>query len=230
MILAAGEGRRLRPLTDTTPKPLLAVGGKPLLGRTLRWLADMGFERIVINAHHRAALVQDFVHAAQLEIAATLLVSTEIELLGTGGGIRQAAEHWPAEGAWIVNGDVICDIRLGDIDVDKSDALMVVRHDAAAAKLGPIYLAAGDTQVCGILDRGQTSGTPLMFTGIHYISTPLAKSLPERGCVIRDGYIHWLAAQRIGAHVHSGYWNEIGTPSAYAAIAADDAAGRLTWL
>lgn len=228
MILAAGEGRRMRPLTNQTPKPLLPLGGEPLLGRSIRWLDRFGFKRIVVNAHHHGDQIEAFV--AKTKCRAELVISRESELLGTGGGIRHAAAYWLGDGAWIINGDVVCDVDFNKMSIPQADAIMVLRPDARARELGPIFLDSTATRVVGMLAHGHTQSTPLMFTGIHYISRQLAESLPEPSCVIRQGYVHWLQLRHVAAHIHSGYWNEIGTPDAYAAVADDYKSGKLHWL
>lgn len=229
MVLAAGEGRRLRPLTDVVPKPLVPVGGEPLLRRTLRWLAAQGFERIVVNLFQHAQVARDALTA--WDIDADLRISQEPVLLGTGGGIHHALPHWLGDAAWIVNGDVVCDADLRALEATlppNAGAAMLLRADTAAARLGPVYLRDG--RVVGLLNHGETSGEPVMFTGIHLLTRRLAAQLPEPGCVVRDGYIHWLASGDVYAMLHHGYWNEIGTPARLAAVEADWAAGRLGWL
>lgn len=228
MILAAGEGRRLKPLTNHIPKPLLPIGGEPLLSRTIRWLDNFGFKRIVINAHYHGDQIQALVDNTKSR--AELLVSREQQLLGTGGGIRHATTYWLGAGAWIINGDVICNVDFQRMLIPQADAIMVLRPDPRARELGPIFLDSTATRVVGILNYGQRSSTPLMFTGIHYMSRSLAESLPEPSCVIRQGYVHWLELCYIAAHIHSGYWSEIGTYDAYAAAQIDYKNNQLDWL
>ncbi|RMF16805.1 MAG: hypothetical protein D6761_05650 [Candidatus Dadabacteria bacterium] len=226
MILAAGEGRRLRPWTAETPKPLLDVGGRPLLYWTLEHLQRSGFTRIIVNAHHLADQIEAALSSEALHLSAELVVSRETELLGTGGGIRQAARYWPPEGAWIFNGDVVCDYAFSP--PSPAEAIMVVRESEQALELGPVWVRDG--RVTGLLDRGAGSGHPFMFTGIHYLSRALALDLPESGCVVRDGYTGWLDQHAIAADIHRGFWGEIGTPDAWRAIDAQVRAGAFPWL
>ena len=91
MILAAGEGRRLRPLTDHTPKPLISVGGKMMLDHALDQLAAVGIKRCVINTHHLAEQVEAHVKdVTNMEV----IISHESELLNTGGGIMNALPYF----------------------------------------------------------------------------------------------------------------------------------------
>lgn len=233
MVLAAGEGRRLRPLTDRVPKPLVEVGGLPLLARTLRWLERQAFRRVVVNTHHLAGEIERWLDAHNRDFAMTIAVSHEDELLGTGGGIHRASALWEAEAAWIVNGDVVCDVDLRAAERcwgPDVDGLLVLRDDPEASVLGAVHIdEAACPVVRGLLDVGEQTGPARMFTGIHLLRRSLAATLPEPSCVVRQGYLPRIAAGRLRGHVHHGYWNEIGTPERLAAIRDDAAAGRLPW-
>lgn len=244
MVLAAGEGRRLRPWTADTPKPLLSVGGRPLLAHTLHWLERQGFGRIVLNTHHLAGRIETWLDAHRADYAADIVVSHEERLLGTGGGIRRAQTLWQADAAWIINGDVVCDLNFAAFEtcLGADDlALMVLREDPRAASLGAVYWQlSGDGgghpsgpacgRVVGLLDRGEPLGPPRMFTGIHLLRAEAARRLAEPSCVVRQGYLRWLEEQRVAAVLHPGYWNEIGTPERLAEVRGDWDAGALDWL
>jgi NDP-sugar pyrophosphorylase family protein len=234
MVLAAGEGRRLRPLTDRVPKPLVDVGGQPLIGLTLRWLERQGFRRVVVNTHHLAPVIEDWLAAHARDYAMTIAVSHEDTLLGTGGGIHHAAALWQSDLAWVVNGDVVCDVDLRAAERclrDEDAALLVLRNDPAAAAMGPVYaeLDGGCGEVVGLLDSGDRRVQPRMFTGVHLIRRSLAERLPEPSCVVRQGYLPLVGRGELRAWLHDGYWNEIGTPARLATIRADAEAGRLPW-
>lgn len=234
MVLAAGEGRRLRPLTDRVPKPLVEVGGRPLIALTLRWLERQGFSRVVVNTHHLASAIEAWLNDHSRDYAMTIAVSHEDTLLGTGGGIHHAAALWQSDLAWVINGDVICDVdlRAAERCLGAADAaLMVLRNDPEAAAMGPVYadLTGGCGEVVGLLDSGDRPAPPRMFTGIHLVRRSLAECLPEPSCIVRQGYLPLLGQGQLRAALHDGYWNEIGTPSRLAKIRADAAAGRLPW-
>jgi NDP-sugar pyrophosphorylase family protein len=235
MVLAAGEGRRLRPLTADVPKPLLPVGDEPLLKRTLCWLARLSFDQAIINVHH---LGDRIVSAMTDAVPPGLRVhwSREQVLLGTGGGIHHALPLWSEDAAWIWNADVVADIDLRGVEARRpraADALMIVRRGHQSDAGGGVYLgeaAGGFHRVVGIREHGDTRGEPYLFTGVHWLRRDRAGELREPGDVVADGYARWIAAGRVYAAVHHGYWNEIGTPDRYAAVQADFAAGRLPWL
>ncbi len=231
MVLAAGEGRRMRPLTDTIPKPLLPVGEQSHLTRLVRWLDRCGFDQIVVNVHHLADQVIAALQQIEASVGAGIAVSRETSLLGTGGGIRQASELWSGSGAWVFNGDVVADVEF-DPPADTNGAHMILRPSPDARTLGPVFIGNDGLSgpVVGLLDHGLTAGTARMFTGIHYISKRLAATLPETGCVVRDGYLRWIEDDVVTAALHQGYWNEIGTPTRYRQVQDDFAAGRLAWL
>lgn len=234
MVLAAGEGRRLRPLTDSVPKPLVEVGGVPLIARTLYWLERQGFARVVVNTHHLAAMLEAWLDRHGADYGMTIVVSREADLLGTGGGIHRAAPLWQSDLAWIVNGDVVCDVDLRSAERclrDGDEALMVLRDDPDAVALGPVYAETdgrcGD--VVGLLDSGRRQATPRMFTGIHLLRRSVAERLPEPSCIVRQGYLPLVEQGRLRAVRHDGYWNEIGTPERLATVRSDANAGRLPW-
>lgn len=110
MILAAGEGTRLRPLTDTCPKPMLPVGGRPLLEHTIRWLRRHGVREVAINLHYRPeAITQYFGDGRRFGVAITY--SPEARLLGTAGAVRQLEAFFDATFA-VIYGDVLTDLDL----------------------------------------------------------------------------------------------------------------------
>ena len=106
MILAAGLGTRLRPLTDTVPKPLLPVAGTPAVVRLMRWLRGAGIREIVINLHHLPDRIEDALGNGDL-FDVDIVYSREPELLGTGGGIKKALTLLGDGPFLVINGDVV---------------------------------------------------------------------------------------------------------------------------
>ena len=113
MILAAGKGTRLGALGERTPKVLVDLGGKPLLSRHLSYLELQGVRRVVVNAHHLAVQVQEFMNAYNGPIETTCVV--EQELLGTAGGVRNALEALGAEPFVVLYGDILIDEPLASL-------------------------------------------------------------------------------------------------------------------
>ena len=110
MILAAGEGTRLRPLTDTCPKPMLPIHGKPLLAHTLVWLRRYGVDEVAINLHHLPQAITDhFGDGSDFGVAITY--SYEPELLGTAGAVKRLGDYFDGT-FFVVYGDVLTDLDL----------------------------------------------------------------------------------------------------------------------
>ena len=118
LILAAGYGTRLAPLTDHLPKPLLPVAGEPLLDGIIKRLLTAGVAPIAINSHHLGDIVQ--AHVAAHEQADQLHSFPEADILGTGGALANARDFLGASEAFIVyNGDVLCDVDLAALIADR---------------------------------------------------------------------------------------------------------------
>lgn len=172
MILAAGFGRRLRPLTDRTPKPLIQVAGKPLVAYSLALLRAAGIREAIINLHHRG----DEICAALGDGAAygvAITYSAEDPILDTGGAIKKAQSFLQGGRFVVLNADIICDVDLGDVMAWHARrgalATMVLRPDPAAPRYGLIEVDASD-RIRRFLGRPAAVAqplTPLMFAGIH---------------------------------------------------------------
>ena len=112
MILAAGLGTRLRPLTDTTPKPLLPVAGTPLIVWNLLLLKRHGFQDVIINLHHLGSMIEQALGDGS-RYGLRIVYSYEPVILGTGGGLKQAEPHFSGEPVLVLNGDTLVEIDLG---------------------------------------------------------------------------------------------------------------------
>lgn len=215
MILAAGFGTRLRPLTEHTPKPLLPVGGRPLIDRILQQLKDAGLCDIVINLHHHPEQIRRHIgNGSQYGVEVTY--SEEQTILGTGGGIKQAASFFQGKDFLVINGDIVSDIDLR--------ALIAAHTDNAVSTLAIRTLHQGESYTPldvgpdGTL-RGFGRGTH-HYTGIMIGTSRLLDQLPpeDPSELARDGWQPLLAhGARIRTYTHTGYWNDIGTPERYAA-------------
>lgn len=213
LVLAAGLGTRLRPLTEELAKPLVPIGDEPLLGHVVRGLQGAGVTRIVANAHHRAADVVSFAAANGVT------VSEEAALLGTAGGLRHAGELLGDGDVLVYNGDIYApalDVRL--LGASAGDALGVLLVRPRAKGEGNVGLL-GDGAVVR-LRRESFADEELggEFLGIHLVSAELRAGLPEVGCLVGDGY---LPALRRGARVRAVCtdvpFTDVGTLEAYLA-------------
>jgi mannose-1-phosphate guanylyltransferase len=222
MVLAAGFGTRLRPLTDTRAKALMPVGDRPALAHVLDQIMASGVARIAVNAHHRATDVRAFVDG----LRAGIQVSEEPELLGTAGGLAKAAPILGGGEVLVWNADVLARIDLpGLVDshsVGKGEATLVVERRARGQ--GPV----------GVDEEGRIVRLRMLcagpeahggeFLGVSVIASALRDRLPERGCLVADV---WMPALRSGAVLraffHEGPWRDIGTIESYFAA-------NLAWL
>lgn len=243
MVFAAGLGTRLRPLTDLLPKPVVPVLHRPLSWYALDHLRRAGVEHAVLNTHHLGDRVErELLRAPRLEGLA-LSFAPEPELLGTGGGVRaavalQARALGPLRDDDVViafNGDVLFapDLARAVALHRRHDAIatMVLRADPDPQRYGAIEIDA-EGRVRRMLGRpeGGAGLRALMFTGVHVLSARAIADLPERGCIVRQGYQRWLErGEAIAGHVEDAPWRDLGTPREYLAANLDLLEGRVRW-
>lgn len=233
MILAAGLGTRLRPLTDRTPKPALPVVDVPNIVRTIAHLARIGITEIVVNLHHRPEVIR-----ALLGDGAALGVSIEYseerpEILGTGGGIRRARGLLGERTFCVINGDALFapDLEAAVAAHRSSGAIatMVVRRDPEAERLGAVGID-GDGRVRRLVDVGADRGGLAlhMFTGVHVLEPEIFALLPESGCIVRGAYMKLVRdGGPLGACVDPGAFVDLGTPRSYLDANVGLASGRI---
>ncbi len=221
MILAAGLGTRLRPITDRVPKPLLPVGLETALGRWVRWLGAHGIREVVVNLHHLGDQIRRQVQADGSG-AVSILWSEEPEILGTGGGLRQALAALGSEPILLVNADVVAEPDLEAMfEVHRrlgADATMLLRLDRDAARFGSVEVDAAG-RVRRLL--GVPAGAPgplesCIFTGVQIVDPGAARLLPERGCIVRTMLRRLVDGEGIvGGALHGGPWFDIGSLRGY---------------
>lgn len=213
MILAAGRGERMRPLTDHTPKPLLPAGGKPLIVWHLERLAAAGFREIVINHAHLGQQIETTLGDGS-QWGLTLTYSPEPPgALETAGGIAQALPLLGSAPFLVVNGDIFCDwdLRRAPALQDKLAHLVMVAN--------PAHHAGGDFR----LDHGKvtvgTGSDTLTYAGIAVFSPSFFKNVvvgqPLKLRPLLDAAI---AAGTLSGEQHLGRWVDVGTPERLAAL------------
>jgi mannose-1-phosphate guanylyltransferase len=214
MVLAAGLGTRLRPLTDRRAKPLVPVGDRPALAHVLDRLRAAGATRLVVNAHHHADQLRDFA-AGQPDLA----LSEEVDLLGTAGGVARARGLLGDGDVLLWNADI-----LGDVDA----RALVRAHSAAAgtaatlvvqplpAGQGAVGLAADGRVVRLRTERFADEARGGQFLGIYVLGAGLRARLPERGGMIEDVLVPALArGEAVRTVLFEGAWRDIGTVASY---------------
>lgn len=237
MVLAAGLGTRLRPLTDSLPKPLLPLGPHPLLVWNLLLLRKYGITDIVINLHHRGDQIREAIGAGE-QFGLQVTYSSESVLLGTGGGIKQAEAHFRGESFLVLNGDTIVDLNLADMVAchhrSQAIATMALRDDPEVDRWGAIETNDQDHVVTingkGIpQDGSRLASSRRMFAGVHVLTPALLQDVPIGVfSSIIDAYVAWLERDAtVAGYVFSGYWTDVGTPERYLQVQHDWTAGLL---
>ncbi len=221
MILAAGRGERMRPLTDHTPKPLLPAGGKPLIVWHLEKLAAAGFREIVINHAHLGEQI-----AAALGTGAkwglTIAYSPEPPgALETAGGIAKALPLLGENPFLVVNGDVWCDVDFGLFS--RSTATIEEQCPQGGARLlfvaNPAHHTAGDFSLDADRVTPATGNETVTYAGIGVYSPTLFRDVaPDRPMKLRPLLDAAIAAGKLFGERHSGRWVDVGTPERLAEL------------
>ncbi|MEK7220909.1 MAG: nucleotidyltransferase family protein [candidate division NC10 bacterium] len=223
MVLAAGVGSRLRPLTDEIPKALLDVGGAPMIERVIRYLKSAGVTEVIVNLFHLGARIVGFL-ASKDDFGLRIEFTREAELLDTGGGLKNAAWFFrDGRPFFLHNVDVLSDIDL--------EGLLRLHHTVGALATLAVQSRPASRQL--LFDRsGRLCGREspegvewaagavtdverLAFTGIHVIDPGIFPKMTETGVFpITRTYLRLAGeGERIVAYRADGrYWQDIGSP------------------
>lgn len=222
MILAAGRGERMRPLSDALPKPLLRVGGKPLVVWQIERLVAAGFARIVINVAHLGSVVEAALGDGT-QLGATLRYSREAEPLEVAGGIASALP---------LLGDGVVLVVSGDIHTDYDYSMLRARAGAMAATdqtphlhmvmvPNPAYHPRGDF-VLGrdrLMLEAEDNGERTTFGNIALYRTSLFRELPKgKKLKILPFYRDWIARGWASGELFTGRWANVGTVAELASL------------
>ncbi|HCU24016.1 MAG TPA: hypothetical protein DF383_03285 [Deltaproteobacteria bacterium] len=220
IILAAGLGTRLRPLTNFVPKPILPVGGVPILLFNLFLLKRAGVREITVNLHHRPEKIRRLLGSGR-SLGLKLRYSLEPQILGTAGGIAKALAGMRRESVFVLNGDIIMDLDLAALAAlhRRSRALATlacIPQDRARVKSFVEYDAKGRIfRIAGEPPQIKTPRlTAAIFSGIHLLEPELFAGYPPDtfACVIRQIYQPALArGKRLQAYRHRGSWWDLGS-------------------
>lgn len=236
MVLAAGLGTRLRPLTDDRPKALVEISGRTLLEITLSRLKTFGIHEVIINAHHFAGMVVDYLKTNQ-NFGMKIEVSCEEILLDTGGGLKKAA--W----FFLQNSNSPDEFILHNVDVISTiDLNRMAEFHRATGALATLAVQKRNTsryllfdeqlELCGRrlvkeqkteLVRASKPAYELAFSGIHVISERLLKLMTEEGIFsIIDVYLRLagLGEKIVAFRADEYYWRDLGKPESIALAAA----------
>lgn len=221
LLLAAGLGTRLRPLTGILPKPLCLFYGRPILDLVYEQIKKLGIQSIAINTHHLPDVIRQHIQTHPQVYTPPPHISYEPEILGTGGAINPLRAWLGHDDLLICNGDVIADIDLAALQRQHresgADATMVLldRHKKGTNPVafeGNRIKAIGDQPV-----KATESHTLATFSGIHIIGPRLVQAIARSGSPsIIEAYIHLLQeGALIQAFIHRGFWEDLGTPRDY---------------
>ena len=220
MVMAAGLGKRMRPLTATRPKPLIEVAGRALLDHVLDRLRVAGVEKVVVNVHYLPGALE--AHLAGKAGGLQVAISDEREqLLETGGGMVKAAPMIDADPFLVVNSDNLwvdgpadtLKVLASHWDGGRMDALLLLVPHARAQNhrgLGDFHMDRN-----GRLRRRERSRVaPFVYTGIQMVSKSLLDGAPEGPFSTNMLWDKAIEAGRCFGAVHQGLWFDVGTPAA----------------
>jgi N-acetyl-alpha-D-muramate 1-phosphate uridylyltransferase len=225
MVLAAGLGTRMRPLTDEKPKPLIPVAGKALMDYALDRFAAAGVKKAIVNVHHMADQIET--HLTERRKPDIIISDERTLLLETGGGLKKARAHFGVAPVFCTNTDAIlldtpgheaCDTLIERWNPAEMDALLL---------LVPIKNTSGydgkgdfDRDTDDRISLRQGESAPLVFTGLQLISPALIDEGPEGPFSTRLLWDRAADRGRLFGAVHQGFWMHVGDPAALAVAEA----------
>lgn len=210
MILAAGLGKRMRPLTDHCPKPLLPVAGKPLIVHHLERLQRAGIEDVIINVSYRAEQIIQAIGDGRA-YGVNIQWSHEATPLETGGGIQKALPLLGKEPFLLVNGDVWCDYLPSNTQLNRSDlAHLILVNNPDHHPEGDFALDKGR-----VLNQGAQRYT---YAGVSIIHPRLLAGQPTEAFALAPLLKNAMNEQQVSGEHFAGHWVDVGTPERLAAL------------
>lgn len=220
MILAAGLGTRLLPFTESTPKPMFTISGRPLLDIIIHSLQSAGCKAVIINTHHLYKDIDSFLASQQYAIPVYTLY--EPVILGTAGAIKNAVDFWDTQPFIVINSDIITDIDLRkvyDFHLSHNHQATLVLHDCA--EFNNVWVDKNDF-ITGFRDQGKEAKPDhtrkLTFTGIQVLDPEILGLIPDRVFSSSiDVYRKLiLSGKKVKAYISKKYyWKDIGTHERY---------------
>jgi mannose-1-phosphate guanylyltransferase len=222
MLLGAGLGTRLRPITYEVPKPMVPVLGEPVIGHILRLLKRHGFEQVIANLHYYPDMIRDRFGDGS-EYGVELSYSFEQELLGTAGGVRNVRDFFGEEAFLIISGDALTDIDLGALWARHREAggigTLALKHVDDPSQLG-VVIVAEDGRIQGFQEKPDPAEalSNLGSCGIYVFEPEIFDHFPEKD------FVDWaqdvfpvLLEQDVPFYGHEirEYWNDVGSLNEY---------------
>lgn len=222
MLLAAGLGTRLRPLTNTTPKAMLSVADHPLLAYGLGLLQRAGIRDVMINLHYHGEQIQDYCGDGS-QWGLHISYSEEPKIMGSGGALKKCEDYFGDAPFVAINADTLMDIDLKKVisafDPDHAGLMVTCPVEPEDA-----YGRVGTDSNGKLTEFGIGHHT---FAGIQIVTKQLMRLLPPgESSVMQQGYIPLMAQGGVvDTYLHTGYWNDVGTPERYDQTCSDFATG-----
>lgn len=218
MVLAAGLGTRMRPITETIPKPLIEVAGKTLLDHGLDALADAGVSKAAVNVHYLPEQIE--VHVAVRDLPQVTISDEREELLDSGGGVKHARQYLHdgaliilnADSFWIDGAAHNLEAMRGVWDTSRMDMLLLVANKKDAVG----FDGAGDFLMDGngrLTRRGEAAEAPFVYAGAIICETRLFDAVSEKKFSLNRFFDEAIAAGRLFGHALDGLWLHVGTPA-----------------
>lgn len=216
MVLAAGRGERMRPLTDGCPKPLLPVRGKPLIAWQIERLVRAGYDDLVINVSYRASQIVDWLGDGT-RFGASISYSHEVEPLESGGGLAHALPLLGVGPVLVVAADVYSEFDYAGLETARLElaaandllAHLVLVPNPSFRPLGDYALsAAGKPRMVGM------AGSPLWtWAGIGLFHTNLLREIPiGKKIPLLPFFSDWISRGQVTGEIYAGLWDNVGTP------------------
>lgn len=203
MILAAGVGERMQPLTDTCPKPLIQVKDKPLVEYQIEALKKNNIFDIVINTHHKAKMIEDYLGNGE-KFGVRIYYSHEHELLDTGGGIKKALPKLGKSPFIIINADIITDFELKSLPLRPKQMIHLVLVN------NPNHNPNGDFALNG--DRITKTGTErYTYAGIGLFRPEAFSDIPKSKFQLSEVINKYIESNEVTGQIFDGKWLDVGT-------------------
>lgn len=226
VVLVGGQGTRLRPLTLSAPKPMLPTAGVPFLEHLLSRIRQAGIEHVVLGTSYRAEVFSGYFGDGS-KFGLEIEYVVENEALGTGGGIRNVADHLRHDTAMVFNGDVLSGLNLGDLhrkhQESQSDVTLHLVKVDDPRPFGSVPTDANG-RVLAFLEKTENPPTDQINAGCYVFKREVLEAIPAGRSVSveRETFPGLLAAgARIFGHVDQSYWLDLGTPSAFVKGSSD---------
>jgi len=225
MILAAGRGERLNPITQELPKPLVPVANLPIIRYNIEFLKHYGFNDICINVYHLPKQIEQELGDGSV-LGVKLTYSYEEELWGTGGGLKQVEDFFKDEEFFVMmNADILIDCDLEDAIHfhRRNDAIatMILTQDAPVSTYGAVEIDDANLirNIAGRIDDvRETDRIPAVFTGIHILTPRIFEYIPPNinTCINQYAYPKMVQnKEKVMGYMMEGFWADIGKPETY---------------